>query len=301
MSLMIKNLFIEGPDCSGKTTLIETIHKKTNYRYHINDRSQISRNIFANLYKRDIPNLDDDLRSEMFDLNNVYIVLLPPWNIVLERFKKRGDEKHDEKSLKRVYSSFYGPVLDKCSRFPNVYVIHDTEKDKVLNLCLDFLKFYQDSSIKNIASKAYHISKQCKNKEAINLKFDFFPHKSFPRACYSVMYHEKEREYYQKIYNKLFEKINAELNGENEYCRKETEASRRFIYTDDTCISLIHIMIRNETLVFNCVIRSSNVKDVLPHDLEFLYFLCSCIKDDFFNDVKKIHMRFELNSSHVLC
>ena len=298
---MIKNLFVEGPDCAGKTTLIEAIHKKTNYRYHIQDRSQISRHMFASLYERDIPNLEDDLRSELLNLNNVYIILLPPWTEILERFKQRGDEKHDKESLRDVYDLFYSNTLNKFCKLPNVHVVFETERDNVLSSCLMFLEKYQDSNIKSLARKAWALSQECKNKEAVNLRFEFFPHKSFPNANYSIVYHEKEGEYYQKIYKKLFEKIKSELNGDNEYSRKETESSRRFIYTDDTCISLIHIMIRNETLRFNCVIRSSNVKDVLPYDVEFLYFLCSCIKQDFFNDIDKIHMRFELNSSHILC
>ena len=33
--MLIKNVFIEGPDCSGKTTVINKIHKNTNYKYNL--------------------------------------------------------------------------------------------------------------------------------------------------------------------------------------------------------------------------------------------------------------------------
>jgi len=87
-----RNLFIEGPDCSGKTTLIKSIHSLTNYRWHIHDRSQISRAIFAKMYSRSIPYLESDLHMEICDLNNRFIFVLPDFSIVRERFDKRGSQ-----------------------------------------------------------------------------------------------------------------------------------------------------------------------------------------------------------------
>ena len=55
-----ENLFIEGPDLSGKTTLIKNIHNKTDYRWHITDRSKISRMIFAEMFNRETKNLKKD-------------------------------------------------------------------------------------------------------------------------------------------------------------------------------------------------------------------------------------------------
>ena len=72
-----QNLFIEGPDCSGKTTLVKAIHKRTGYRWHIHDRSQISRSIFANMYHRNIQNIKSDLDLEISNLNNRFVFLLP--------------------------------------------------------------------------------------------------------------------------------------------------------------------------------------------------------------------------------
>ena len=35
------NINIEGPDCSGKTTLFNQIHKETNFKYNIQQSSLI--------------------------------------------------------------------------------------------------------------------------------------------------------------------------------------------------------------------------------------------------------------------
>ena len=39
------NINIEGPDCSGKTTLYNRLHKETNFKYNIQDRSCMSTNL----------------------------------------------------------------------------------------------------------------------------------------------------------------------------------------------------------------------------------------------------------------
>ena len=89
LTFPIKNVFIEGPDCSGKTTLVKKIHERTEYRWHIHDRSQISRKIFAEMYNRDLPYLESDLHLELSSLNNRFVFLVPDCEIIRERFYKR--------------------------------------------------------------------------------------------------------------------------------------------------------------------------------------------------------------------
>ena len=50
--LQIENITIEGPDLSGKTTLYNNIHKQTNYRWNIQDRSMMSMLAHAIFYDR---------------------------------------------------------------------------------------------------------------------------------------------------------------------------------------------------------------------------------------------------------
>ncbi len=51
--MRFKNINIEGPDCSGKTTLFNQIHKETNFKYNIQDRSCMSMYVYSKLYERD--------------------------------------------------------------------------------------------------------------------------------------------------------------------------------------------------------------------------------------------------------
>ena len=50
--LRLNNVTLEGPDLSGKTTLFETIHSTTNYRWNIQDRSELSMLCYAEMYGR---------------------------------------------------------------------------------------------------------------------------------------------------------------------------------------------------------------------------------------------------------
>ena len=95
-----QNLFIEGPDCSGKTTLVKNIHEFTGYKWHIHDRSQISRKIFCEMYSRTLDNLEDDFHNEIFNLNNRFICLLPDFEVI-KKIKVRGRVRRMMVSLKK--------------------------------------------------------------------------------------------------------------------------------------------------------------------------------------------------------
>ena len=75
-STPIDYIFIEGPDCSGKTTLYEMIHKETGYKWNIQDRSSLSMLVYAKLYKRDTFIEVERLHKELNDLNNKIVILL---------------------------------------------------------------------------------------------------------------------------------------------------------------------------------------------------------------------------------
>ena len=48
-----QNVICEGPDLAGKTSFIQEVHKKTNYRWNVIDRSALSHVIYAKFYDRD--------------------------------------------------------------------------------------------------------------------------------------------------------------------------------------------------------------------------------------------------------
>ena len=88
MKNLINQIILEGPDLSGKTTLYEKIHDATQYRWNIQDRSSLSMLVYSKLYGRDeFPHVEA-LNSELNNLNNFMILLLPDWKIISKRSAK---------------------------------------------------------------------------------------------------------------------------------------------------------------------------------------------------------------------
>ena len=114
------------------------------------------------------------------------------------------------------------------------------------------------------------------------------------------MAYKPEKEYYEKIYSRFHEKVDNELLGKNEYSRVESPSSRRFVHTDNSCISFIQLSIRERVLDFHVVVRSSDVKNIFPHDLKFLYYLASTCYNKFQGEVDMARLRFNLNSAHII-
>ena len=296
ISFPTKVLFVEGPDCSGKTTLIRDIHNSSGYKWHIFDRSQISRMIFCKLYGRNIDNIEHDLHEELSNLNNRFIILLPKFDVITERFNRRGDDIHkDLSSMRKVYDAFYEEVYF-LNTFPNVEVFK-SDVD-VESLVLD-LKIAEKCSLDSVSGTVSEFVKVCQDKESYPLSFTLYDNGKFEEASSDILNHKNEREYYDMIRTTLLRKIDMELSGDNEYGRVETLKSRRFVYSDSSCISFIQVAFRDEVMDFHSVIRSTDVKNIFPHDLKFLYFLASkCFNR--IGGAKSARLRFNLNSAHII-
>lgn len=293
-------LFIEGPDCSGKTTLIKNIHNLSNYLWHIHDRSQISRSIFNELYNRENDNIESDLHLEISNLNNRFVLLLPDIRVVSERFIKRGDDFHkDMKSIESVYNIFERK-FKYLRDFPNTMIYSKSHPDEIASIVLARLHLVERCMIREVSDQVLRFV-ECNNNEAYPVKFTLYDDGEFEEASESVLDYKPESDYYNSIFNKLHTKISDELAGNNEYSRVEDTTSRRFIYTDNTCISLIHVAIRDRVMDFHTVIRSSDVENIFPHDLRFLYYLAATCYNRFSDECDKVRMRFNLNSAHIIC
>ena len=297
-----KNLFIEGSDCSGKTTLIKQIHKDSNYLWHIMDRSQVSRSIFSNMYKRDLYNVANDLHLELSDLNNRWIFLNPDLSIVHERLKSRGDEIHDENSITAVWKMF-NEASEKLKNYPNITIYsHSSDAQEIISQkIVSSLMLRERALLREVATDVRDFVLNTDSLESYPLGFSLYDDGEFEEASAESMNYESEREYYEKIYNGLHDKIKNEFNGDNVYDRKENSCSRRFVYTDDSCISFIQCSVRSGLMDFHVVIRSSNVEDTFYHDLKFLYYLAStCYSQYFSSYCSSVRIRFNLNSAHIL-
>jgi len=294
-----QNLFIEGPDCAGKTTTIRKIHNLSNYRWHIHDRSQVSRKVFAELYERKNSNINSDFHFEISNLNNRFVFLLPPFETIEERFLKRGDDLHqDLTSIKNVYDAF-SEECEGLFSFPNVIVCREENTDSISETISCSLTLTERCMIQEVSDQVLDFVR-CKGGESYPLKFTLYDNGQFEESNSEILCHESEGDYYRRIFNSFHKKINNELEGKNEYSRIETHRSRRFVYSDPSCISFIHMAVRDKIMDFHSVIRSTDVKEIFPHDLKFLYYLASTCYDKFEKDCDKVRMRFNLNSAHII-
>ena len=117
MKFPTQRLILEGPDLSGKTTLYNMIHKATGFRWNIQDRSSLSMVVFAKFYEREAFDLVESLKSELYNLNNRFVILLPDWHLISKRYASRGDELHNLVSLKKTYDLF-SEAVDEFENYP---------------------------------------------------------------------------------------------------------------------------------------------------------------------------------------
>lgn len=300
----IDNVFIEGPDCSGKTSLINSIHSQTQYKWHLMDRSQFSRSIFAKMYGRNISGLAESERSEFYNLNNFTVILIPPRDEIIKRFKERGDEIHNMKSLMQVYDLFLSSVSSVIS-FPHFYspsLFKKETSDEIGKDLCNVLDKREKMSISGISGVISSFAMASPRNEASGISLTFYENLGFEDVKSSVMSTKSESKYYKKILNGIIKKIKQEIKGNNEYNLPQGLSSRRFIYTDDSCISLIHATCRNSVLDLHVVFRSTDVQEKLSHDLNFIYYLSkevyNVLKD--LGRIESVRYRLFFNSAHIL-
>ena len=290
------NICLEGPDCSGKTTLFNNIHKETNYKYNIQDRSCLSMFVFSRMYDRDSKFWFEKLMSDLKRLDTLYVLLLPPKEVVVERIKKRGDNIQDENSIIDVWNTF-DLICNNTFRFndlPNFMIINAVDKQKSVSEVLEKLDYLNDAPgselIKNLVIES-------KENELVNVSCT--SHISNDNLNYAALEFKEEKEYYVEIRNKFFEKIQKEFTGLLTD-KPQKHDSRRFIYTNDSCISMIHLLYRDNSIDFNVTMRSSNVVRTLWADYEFLKILAYESMEEL--GFKNIPVKLNLNirSAHVI-
>ena len=300
-STPIDYIFIEGPDCSGKTTLYEMIHKETGYKWNIQDRSALSMLIHAKYYGRDTFNHVEQLKRELHNLNNQMIICLPGWKIIVERFQKRGDPIQNITSLQKIYNLFK-EAAEEFENYPNVTIIRQTVDSITVKGLVKYFTNFEKRSLSRLQEVSLQKIAACGKKEVLGLNFVHYDTGDFSDVNKSMLNYEKEKEYYQKIESDVFDKIKAEMRGENEYERSEGLDSRRYIYTDNSCISLAHFLIRDGHMDAKFFLRSSNVKETLAYDLNFIKHLTAEVfryfKCDRQGDYCKIEVK--INSGHVI-
>ena len=130
------------------------------------------------------------------------------------------------------------------------------------------------------------------NKEVVGLRFTYFDDGQFTDIKPELLEYEGEKAYYKKIETQLREKIH-----DNQHSNQD-KTSRRIIYHDDSCISLAHFLIRDQVFDAKFFLRSSNVKDTLKYDINFIHHLTS-IAYDIHKCNQPVKVEVILNSAHI--
>ena len=298
----VNQITLEGPDLSGKTTLYQKIHEKSGYHWIIQDRSALSSVVYARLYGRNDYFHVEALKRELSNLNNIIILLLPNWNIIAKRFQKRGDEIQNLVSLKKVYDLF-SEAADEFENYPNVILIKSEVDDNMVNYIVHQLRSHFERKPYHEYADFFKIAAASSdNLEKVGLNLTHYDNGMFDDVSEEMLRYEKEKVYYDKIRRNLLRKIEDEIAGCNEYNRPETYESRRFIYTDDSCLSLCHFMLRNEFLYGEFYLRSSNTKETLSYDMNFIKALTRDVfsKLSEFSDIKMCKLSLKIGSGHIL-
>ena len=291
------NINIEGPDCSGKTTLYSQLHKETNFKYNIQDRSCMSMLVYSKMYEREDASLwFNKILEDLKRLDTLYILLLPTEETILNRLEKRGDEFQDKDSILKVRSYFRNIAKMGFGSYPNVLVLEGDDLEANIKTSLEFIDALNEMPgqelIKSLVFNSGRnelIDVQCKeevDRHHLDLTVLDFP---------------QEKKYYEKIEFEFFNKIFREFTGLNEHNQSQKHDSRRFIYTDDSCISMIHVLWRQNKLNISATLRSSNVSKTLWADYEFLKILSTkTAKEMSLPEDCVIDMVVNIRSAHIV-
>tara|TARA_Y100001972_G_scaffold24718_1_gene29990 strand:- start:3860 stop:4756 length:897 start_codon:yes stop_codon:yes gene_type:complete len=296
--MIIDNIVLEGADCSGKSTLFEVLHKDTSYRYNIHDRSNLSMYIYSDFYQRkDSNKWYNNFWKEIKSFNTLYVILLPKNEVIKDRIDIRGDDKQtvqsaiDLNNKFRKISKFYFRNM-----FPNILSIDIDEKTHVSEISDIVQKRLITLENSNPASLVRDVVFSSGKNELTDITFSeltySYENKSRP-LDWHVLEYPPEKEYYEKIRDQVITNIERVL------VTNQTLASRRFIYTDDSCISLIHALYRDNILNVNVTMRSSNVSQTLWADYEFLRIICLDIANAMNIQKSDINLTVNIRSAHI--
>lgn len=295
---------IEGPDLAGKTTLYTLLHKKSGYRWNIQDRAVLSMLCYSIFYEReDIDVWRSRLTDAVNDLNNRIVVLLPDVSLLKQRYQSRGDEIQSLEGIVRLHKIFEEEA-SKIQGYSTVLVVRSKSEEEFswgVEEVFEWLSRFSSYGIEDVAKDIEQNASASPSKECSPLRFrlDYVNPKSDP----SILAHEAEEAYYANMLKGVLSNISDEIAGKNDYgLPQEPQTTRRFIFTQDSCVSLIHTMLREDVMNVHVVCRSSDTVNTFLYDLKFLYYLTSRILRRVSADLEntKCRLYVTLNSAHII-
>lgn len=296
--MIIDNIVLEGADCSGKTTLFEALHKDTNYAYNIQDRSNLSMYIYASLYGRNDSNKwYRNFWKEIKSFNTLYVILLPEDDVIRRRIESRGDDKQTPDSAVKINGEFR--KLAKFyfrNMFPNIVIVdidEDTTTKKITEIVTQRLEVLENTSPADMIRDVVLASGKNELVDISVSEMVFSTKVKTRSIVWDVLDFPPEKEYYEGIRDKVITNIERVL------MTNQKLDSRRFIYADDSCISLIHAMYRDNIVDVNVTMRSSNVSNTLWADYEFLRILSLDIANAMQIQTSDIVLTLNIRSAHI--
>ena len=120
-----KMIFIEGVDRTGKGSLMQAIHKETQYKHVVFDRGVISNIVYATVNGRlttDLMRQYQSLEKQIAKSNHVVIYLTCSTEVLKERMENTNHEYVDFDLHKKVFE-------EVCSSSPlNIKVVDTSNK-----------------------------------------------------------------------------------------------------------------------------------------------------------------------------
>jgi len=295
--MRFSNVILEGVDCSGKTKLYYEIHKQTDFAYNIQDRGALSMYVHSVFYNRDDKHhWFKKVLEELKRLDTLYVILLPRLETILERLAKRGDDFQDKESIQELYK-----IFNQTARFgfgrdlPNILIIEDQELEEKAHLVKQRL---QELEILKAGDLIKSLVISSGRNELVDVSCTTDVRKEGYDPC--ALDFPPEKEYYANITSKVIEKIQKEFLGLNSVKMPQKHDSRRFIYTDESCISMIHFLWRDNKLNVSTTLRSSNVIKTLWADYEYLKYLCDRVSKEMQVKDCPIQLQLQIRSAHIV-
>ena len=289
-------LTLEGPDLSGKTKFYETLHRSSNYKWNIQDRSSLSMICYARQFGRKCDSLREKLEVDLSNMNHRVVVLLPEFDVLAARHRKRGDEIQSIESLKELHEIF-SDEIQKLGNRPNIMVLSENLGiDEHMSIVTKWLQSLERSDAYGTGEiiRRYVLGSRV-DEHIIDATLTGKMPDSFK---HHILNHPREGKYYKEILCNFQHKIEKERLGLNEYSLPQGAGSRRFYYNSDTCISSLHMIPRGSKIRFLCALRSIDVEKNVSIDLKFLEFLVFNFSKKYFPDCKEYEIRVRLNSAH---
>jgi hypothetical protein len=301
--LLPAQVILEAPDLGGKTSLFHEVHKRTRYCWNIHDRSWLTMFLYGKFYGRPMDDLERGLLGELSYLNNSVVVLLPSWEVIVRRFRERGDEIQDEKSLKTIHELYSDH--DWIGKLPNVLFLRSSDASVADNasVVISWIQARQNRTLDSLADEVSTFAREMRvspaGKSNDAFRFDFEISLDVSSTLNAV---DRELvDYHRDLGSLFFQRVENEIFGLNRHREMQDCRSRRFIVSSNSRISLVHLVFRDDSLDFHVTFRSVVPGAPLKDDLNFLTDLAKRTVKQFsmFRDARVARFFVNVHSTYL--